>query len=856
MQLFAAIAEQHARSQAAFFALMNPPPDTATRRELHRAYREATTSLLELQRRHNESGTAPSPWDLEIVAQPLVQQTMIEADLVDALGHPQEADELREGAYAVAEAYLGPAALARLWRERAILLALEGRFNESLTTLADVGRQFTSGGDVVQAAQTALEEAAVLEWLGDHERALSSIKHARGLVDSLLAARTPGPEDITSSLIAEAGSILAGEGATGGADQAAALWRVSTELVEHEARVQRAVGKFDEAEQLFRSVLGAYASLGASGAAAIEYQLAALDVERGRYEAGWSSLTRMQPQFDDGILRPGRKGLRCLQADACMGLDDPAQALSLVDDGISDLASFPDDDLAWKLHWRRGRALASLSRPDDAIAAYGEAASIVDSLRKAPLGYRLDSTSLRSKLPLFDAAIGLSAERGDAMACARFIELVKARALSCALSIPAEARGPRSELELEFDKVTQRLDALEYQGYSGTAPTADLRRERAGLLARRLELIEQIRLRDPRWRGLSVPVPFEPKLTIDRLAEREQVALTLFVRDARVVSVLVSGDVIEVGTRELESTTLQILGQYAANLLVWRPDPYLMDPGDLGISAETFVPPALLEGAAKAASLVVAPHGVLHLLPWPALTFEGRRLFEHTAVGMTPNLTCTTALDAEFASSPRAALVGTSRYEGMLELEDLPATGLELEELATMYRDRLVAPPAIGPAATERTLRDVAARADADGAILHVSCHGTLSVEDPLGSGLLMVDGKVDAAELASTSLRYDEVVLSACSTGWRPQSAEGIELSGDDILGLPGALLEAGARSIVVSIPKAVDEATRAFMTSYHGFRSLGASPLAAFRRTQLDLLASEHEPYQWIGLVCYAVR
>ena len=94
-------------------------------------------------------------------------------------------------------------------------------------------------------------------------------------------------------------------------------------------------------------------------------------------------------------------------------------------------------------------------------------------------------------------------------------------------------------------------------------------------------------------------------------------------------------------------------------------------------------------------------------------------------------------------------------------------------------------------------MRELAARTDADGAILHVSCHGTLSVEDPLGSGLLLVDGKIDAAELATTALHYEEVVLSACSTGWRPQAAEGIELSGDDVLGLPGAVLEAArARS------------------------------------------------------------
>lgn len=854
--LFTEITEQHARSQAAFFALISPPEGMSARRQLHRTYRESTTLLLELQRRQNEAGTAPLPWDLAIVAQPLVQQTMIEADLVDALGQPVEAQGLRDGAYAIAQKHLGPGALARVQRERAVLLALDGRFNEALTALADVRRQLTEVGDVVQAAQTALEETAVLDWLGDHERALRSISEARGLVETRLVGRSPRPGDIAESLIKEASSILAGGGATGEADETAALWRVSTELVEHEARVHRALGELDEAERLFRSVLSAYGSLGTSGAAAIEYHLAAIEIERELFEAGRSRLARIEPEFASGILRPRRTGLRCLQADAALGLREPEQALALADDGIADLDRFPDDDLAWKLQWRRGRSLAALARADDALAAYGEAATFADSLRKSPLGYRLDSTYLKSKLPLFDAAIDLAAERGDGTACARFIELVKARALSSALSVPSQARGQRSEPELEFDRVTRHLDSLEYQGYSGVVPTADVQRERVDLLARRFELLEQIRLRDPRWRGLSEPVPFDPELVAGRLAEREQAALTLYVRDGRVVSVLFVDGAVEVAQQELASDTRDALDEYAHNLLLWRPNQYILDPADLGLTSDAFVPSALLKRAIGSASLVVAPHGVLHLLPWSSLTFEEQRLFEYTAVGMAPNITSMSALDADFAASPRAALVGTSHYEGLPQLEDLPATGLELDELARMYGDRLMAQPALGPAATEEAFRDIASRNDAGGAILHVSCHGTLSVEDPLGSGLLMVDGKVDAAELASMSLQYDEVVLSACSTGWRPQAAQGIQLGGDDILGLPGALLEGGARSIVVSIPKAIDDVTRAFMTTYHGLRIEGATPLAAFRGTQLELLGSDYLPYQWAGLVCYAVR
>ena len=195
--------------------------------------------------------------------------------------------------------------------------------------------------------------------------------------------------------------------------------------------------------------------------------------------------------------------------------------------------------------------MAALERPEEALAAYGEAAAVVDSLRKSPLGYRLDSMYLRSKLPLFDAAIDLAAEQGDGPAAARFIELVKSRALSSALSIRPQARGERSELELEFDEITQRLDALEFQGYRGDVAGPEAYQQRVELLARRLELLEELRLRDPRWRGLTEPLPFDPQQVAAALEERSQAALTLYVRDGRVVSVLLAGGEIEVASQEV-----------------------------------------------------------------------------------------------------------------------------------------------------------------------------------------------------------------------------------------------------------------------------------------------------------------
>ena len=854
----------HDQAQAAFQRLLAPPSDNAARRELQRDYREKTARLLDVLHQHNDSGLAPSRWDLTATAQPLVQQTLIEADIVDALGDARDAARLREWAIDLARRELPPQALARIRRSLADQAAVEGRFNEALAEFDDLRRDFQDAGDVIQAAQTALAQAVVLEWLGDDQRALDAITSARERVAAIAGRELPVPDETADAMNRERASILAGHGPTGEADRAAALWRVSVEIVEHEGRIRKARGEHDLAFERFERVLPHYETLG--GGAAIEYQLAAIDRARGRYREAQARLERIEPAFASGILSGKVAGLRLLQSWVALGLEDARSALRLADDGLADLETHADEDLLWRLQWRRAEALRALGRTKQALAAYTDAVDAVDRLRKAPLGYRLDSTSLRAKMPLVEQAIAFAAEQQDGAACARFIELVKSRALSSALSVPATMRSTRSPLEREFDEITQQLDALEYRGMSGAADGAEVRTRRSTLLARRVTLMEQIRLRDPRWRGLTASPPFDTSKIAATLKARKQAALTLHVHGNVVRSVLVMdapgttngthAGRFTVGEQRLDPTVMSILDDYAQNLLRARPDPFSLDPHDLQLDASMFVPGELLDRACTASSVLISPHGLLHLLPWPSMPYGSSRLFERAPVGVVPNLTCAIALDGEGARAPRAALVGAARYAHLPNTADLPLTREEIDTLQALYSGRLLTTPLLDAAATESAVRALAERPDASSAILHLSCHGTVSFEDPLGAGLLLADGKIDAAEWATMRLQYEEVVLSACSTGWRPSSARGIALLGDDVLGLPGALLEAGARAIVVSIPKAEENATLAFMTGYHRRRADGSSPLSAFCETQREMLASTHEPYTWCGFVCYGVR
>jgi hypothetical protein len=76
--------------------------------------------------------------------------------------------------------------------------------------------------------------------------------------------------------------------------------------------------------------------------------------------------------------------VRQVQADFHLLRGEPHEALTAADDGLRDQATYPDLELAWKLQWRRARALGALGRYQEAIDAFQAGMSDADRLRMAP----------------------------------------------------------------------------------------------------------------------------------------------------------------------------------------------------------------------------------------------------------------------------------------------------------------------------------------------------------------------------------------------------------------------------------------------------------------------------------------
>jgi CHAT domain-containing protein/tetratricopeptide (TPR) repeat protein len=794
-----------------------------------------------------------SPFTVPEIARPLVNALMVDADIVQALGDRAAAELLRQEALDVSRTHLGRRGTAESERSRAASLTLEGRFNEAIVALQGARDVTLEAGDAIGSARIAIDLADVLHWLGDLARAKEEIDHAASIIEPMVGERGITQKDILAGVATSVASIMAGKGDLGDATRAAGLYRAFTEVAYYRGLIAKSLAQWDEAERHFELVLPEYQALGSGEA--IEYQFAQISLGRGEYAKALGQSRRIAPVFERGAFRPKRGVLQKLQAECLHALGDSDAALPLIGESIQDLTQRHfDPDALWRSQRLRARIHGDKNDRAQALQSWRDAIATISELRRAPLGYRLDSTYLADKKGLYTEAISAAVRAGEAADCCRFIESIKSRTLTAVLSLPRSQSESSAGFEEQFDTITRQLDVVEYQAYR-EGWTDERKSRRSALLKQRGDLLERIRIADPRWRALSQSRPLDLDAVLKVLWSRSQAALTLYYEPPDLTAVLLFGGDVRVCQTKVTERLSTNLSEYANNLRKLKPDFYKYDLwGEYRVAADDLVPASLLEQALTARSLVVIPHGPLHLVPWAGLVHEGKRLFEHLPVAILPNLAAAVA-DIPCSRPRTATLLGVARYPGFEKLGDLPSAPGEMTDIGGLYGDAgiVVHGPLLDEDATEVAFWDVGKHVAGSGNLLHISCHGIIVPSEPMNSGLLLFDAKVDAAEVARAPLPFDEVVLSACSTGWRPTEVGDIALTADEILGIPAGFLEAGVKSVLVSIPQAEGRAARALTTHYHRRRAAGDAPLLALQAAQKQMLESGIPPCLWVGFALY---
>lgn len=253
---------------------------------------------------------------------------------------------------------------------------------------------------------------------------------------------------------------------------------------------------------------------------------------------------------------------------------------------------------------------------------------------------------------------------------------------------------------------------------------------------------------------------------------------------------------------------------------------------------------APLQPFIKTYKVVIVPHGVLHYVPFSALS-DGHNYFgdEHAIYYLPSASTLPTLRRRIQYGVQRVLTVAQSQASGLSELRyvDKEAAGV-----AKLYGAQ--------PLLTGRATRaEFMKRAPAYN-IIHIAAHAELNTSNPLFSRILLSphggdNGAIEVREVYGMDLTMTNLVaLSACETQLGAQS------KGDDIVGLNRAFIYAGVSSVLASLWTVDDEATSLLMKAFYSHLKHGMSKASALQAAQAETRKKYPHPYYWAAFVLTA--
>jgi CHAT domain-containing protein len=274
--------------------------------------------------------------------------------------------------------------------------------------------------------------------------------------------------------------------------------------------------------------------------------------------------------------------------------------------------------------------------------------------------------------------------------------------------------------------------------------------------------------------------------------------------------------------------------------------------------------------------LIISADGILHLLPFEALSHGNSFVVDSKVVSYTPSATVLWRLrTTQIAESRRPLLaVGAVEYKlvralpksvergsltavvvrGLAELsgsrlEDLPASRdevLAIAQIAGPNTELL-----LGQKATESAFKN---QALADYRVIHLATHAAADPQYPDRAALVLGiapntsdDGLLQVREIMRLPLKAELVTLSACDTDVGTAEGEA------GVVNLEQAFLVAGARAVVASLWNVEDNSTTALMKAFYTHLAQHEDKALALAHAKRDMLEhyGDPSPYYWAPFV-----
>jgi len=479
-------------------------------------------------------------------------------------------------------------------------------------------------------------------------------------------------------------------------------------------------------------------------------------------------------------------------------------------------------NLYWVALYERGLIALKQDQRDEAIRLLTQSIEAIESVRStisfeaAKIGFAGD------KQTVYAALIGALAGTGDWRQAFLYAERAKARALVDLLAQRRDLGPPPSD----DDKVRELFARAATVDSSVGFATADEAVRGIKVVADARDTLSNVA---PEAASLIAVQKVEVAEIVTRMSADETL-VDYYVQGEDLYAFVLNGKSIKGFQLSAKGLDEEVRG---FRVEIERRGAHAMDLGRT--LHDRLIRPLLVD--INGSKLIIAPHGVLHYVPFSALSDGKDYLVDRFSLRLIPSASTLVYLRTDQPKKLGRLLALGNPDLGSRAL-DLPNAQVEAVTIAAMFPDSRAL---VRAAASKSAVKELA-----NGfSILHFATHGKFDANAPLSSGIYLAkgresDGVLTVSDLYSLRWDVDLVTLSACETGL------GKVANGDDVIGLTRGFLYAGARSIVASLWEVDDAATAQLMESF--YRNLGTNgKREALRLAQIETRQKFPEPWFW---------
>jgi len=537
-----------------------------------------------------------------------------------------------------------------------------------------------------------------------------------------------------------------------------------------------------------------------------------------------------------------------LLARIALRMNDVALARKHCKSAHSQLINFEAPILAYQTEFLLGEIeLASGDEPH-AYISYSRARTALEALRSSLRGEELKIAFFDNKLEVYERLVNLCLRRPNGYEEAfQYIEQAKSRSLMDVLLRPVHVgiesdegqselvrsiRNLREELNWYYNLIEREQLRPEENSQCRIQSLESEARERETALLRALQ---EATTSEATEAGLQPATRISVEEIREAIPADAMLVEYFCVRD-RVLACLLDRETLQIVPLTLQSRVRKLL-----QLLNFQLSKFHLDPQYVSTFQNSFLEAtnAHLESlyqevfapfrkSIRAKHLIFVPHRLLHYVPMHALHDGESYLADSFTISYAPSASIYAICQKRTVNASGDALI--------FGIADAQAPSI-LDEVGALQAMLPKAKLFVGDDATEEKLKQHGPTSRT----VHIATHGYFRQDNPMFSSIRLGGSYLSLYDLCHLKLPVELVVLSGCATGLN------VIKPGDEQIGLVRGLLQAGARSLVLSLWDVHDRSTKDFMIAFYSHLQRLVGKAAALQEAMREIRQEYPHPYYW---------